>query len=89
MTKGMSRRGLLVGTSSVVSMNIGAGLWSRAHAETSTATSRPRTRAILLGTAGGPLPKASRYQTSQVVITTILTSSIAEMELAIAWCRPG
>lgn len=68
MTKGMSRRGLLVGTSSVVSMNIGAGLWSRAHAETSTATSRPRTRAILLGTAGGPLPKASRYQTSQVVI---------------------
>ena len=27
-----------------------------------------RTRAILLGTAGGPLPKANRYQTSQVVI---------------------
>jgi ribonuclease BN (tRNA processing enzyme) len=29
---------------------------------------RPRTRAILLGTSGGPLPKANRYQTSQVVI---------------------
>ena len=29
---------------------------------------KPRTRVILLGTAGGPLPKSSRYQTSQVVI---------------------
>lgn len=27
-----------------------------------------RTRAILLGTSGGPLPKANRFQTSQVVV---------------------
>jgi ribonuclease BN (tRNA processing enzyme) len=66
MKRTMSRRGLLAGTGAVVSINIGTGLLSSASAETSTP--RPRTRAVLLGTAGGPLPKPSRYQTSQVVI---------------------
>jgi ribonuclease BN (tRNA processing enzyme) len=64
----MSRRRLLLGTGALVSANIGAGLSSRADAETDKATPRPRTRVILLGTAGGPSPKAHRYQTSQVVI---------------------
>jgi ribonuclease BN (tRNA processing enzyme) len=68
MKTGMSRRGRLVGAGTAVSMTMGGGLWRRACAETVAATPHPRTRAILLGTSGGPLVKGSRYQTSQVVI---------------------
>jgi len=61
----LSRRQFLATTSAAASACFAAKPWSTAFAE---ATSRPRTRAILLGTAGGPLPKPSRYQTSHVVI---------------------
>src|SRR3974390_851953 len=58
---GPSRRSLLAGAGAVM---LAGTIERRAPAE----TARPRTRAILLGTAGGPLPKKDRYQTSQVVI---------------------
>jgi ribonuclease BN (tRNA processing enzyme) len=65
MTTEMSRRGLLAGAG-MVAMGLAGAPWCQARAE--TAVPRLRTRAILLGTSGGPLAKASRYQTSQVVI---------------------
>ncbi len=62
MPGNLSRREVCGGA--IVALALG-GAWPRpAPAE----TAKPRTRVILLGTAGGPLPKPSRYQTSQVVI---------------------
>jgi ribonuclease BN (tRNA processing enzyme) len=64
MPGNLSRRDVFAGAAALVSAGLGASLSSPAFAE----TAKLRTRAILLGTAGGPLPKQSRYQTSQVVI---------------------
>jgi ribonuclease BN (tRNA processing enzyme) len=50
------------------SVLLGAGATIAASAILRRATAEPRTRCILLGTAGGPLPKPTRYQTSQVVL---------------------
>jgi ribonuclease BN (tRNA processing enzyme) len=62
-----SRRSLLAAGAAISATAIAAGPGSRALAQAEPAHA-PRTRAILLGTAGGPLPKKDRFQTSQVVI---------------------
>jgi ribonuclease BN (tRNA processing enzyme) len=64
MSGNLSRRRVLAGVAATLSTGLGSAFLSPASAE----TAKPRTGAILLGTAGGPLPKPSRYQTSQVVI---------------------
>ena len=47
---------------------LAAGLVGAPPRQAFAQSAKQRTRVILLGTAGGPLPKPSRYQTSQVVI---------------------
>jgi ribonuclease BN (tRNA processing enzyme) len=64
MSENLSRREALFGAAAMVAAGFGPLSLGPAFSE----TAKPRTRAILLGTAGGPLPKPSRYQTSQVVI---------------------
>lgn len=58
MPGSLSRRAVLLCTGAAVA----------ASAMSHRAAAAPRTRCILLGTAGGPLPKPTRYQTSQVVV---------------------
>ena len=40
----------------------------RAHAQATSAPPRPKTRLILLGTGGGPRPRANRMSSAQVII---------------------
>lgn len=60
----LSRRGVCGGAVAALATALTGASPRQAFAQ----PARQRTRVILLGTAGGPLPKSSRYQTSQVVI---------------------